>query len=85
MCIKRSKLHGMQLVWKRQFYWSNQQNGSQESCYRTFDVPKDSLRRRLQRLEKSNTGDNTGILHKKIIGRFPNVLSEGQEEELKNI
>ena len=28
---------------------------------RTFDVPKDSLRRRLQKLEKSNTGDNTDI------------------------
>ena len=28
---------------------------------RTFDVPKDSLRRRIQKLEKSNTGDNTDI------------------------
>ena len=28
---------------------------------RTFDVPKDSLRRRLQKLEKSNTGDNNDI------------------------
>ena len=50
---------------------------------RTFDVPKDSLRHRLQKLEKSNTGDNTDIIHKKILGRFGNVLSESQEEELK--
>ena len=50
---------------------------------RTFDVPKDSLRRRLQKLEKSNTGDNTDIIHKQLLGRFGNVLSESQEEELK--
>ena len=28
-----------------------------------FDVPKDSFRGRLQKLEKSNTGDNTDIIH----------------------
>ena len=50
---------------------------------RTFDVAKDSFRRRLQKLEKSNTGDNTDIIHKQILGRFGNVLSESQEEELK--
>ena len=50
---------------------------------RTFDVPKDSLRRRLQKLEKSNTGDNNDIVHKKLLGWFQNVLSESQEEELK--
>ena len=50
---------------------------------RTFDVPKDSFRRRLQKLEKSNTGDNTDIIHKQLLGRFGNVLSESQEEELK--
>ena len=50
---------------------------------RIFDVPKASLRRRLQKLEKSNTGDNTDIIHKKLLGRFRNVLSESQEEELK--
>ena len=50
---------------------------------RTFDVAKDSFRRRLQKLEKSNTGDNTDIIHKQLLGRFGNVLSESQEEELK--
>ena len=50
---------------------------------RTFDVPKDSLRRRLQKLEKSNTGDNTDIIPKQLLGRFGNVLPESQEEELK--
>ena len=50
---------------------------------RTFDVPKDSLRHRLQKLEKSNTGDNTGIIHKQLLGKFGNVLPESQEEELK--
>ena len=50
---------------------------------RTFDVPKDSFRRRLQKLEKSNTGDNTDITHKQLPGRFGNVLCESQEEELK--
>ena len=48
----------------------------------TFDVPKDSFRQRLQKLEKSNTGDNTDIIHKQLLGRFGNVLSESQEEEL---
>ena len=46
-------------------------------------MPKDSFRRRLQKLEKSNTGDNTDIIHKQLLGRFGNVLSESQEEELK--
>ena len=32
---------------------------------RTFDVPKDSLRCSLQKLEKSNTVDNTNIIHKR--------------------
>ena len=41
---------------------------------RTFDASKDSLRRRLQKLEKSNTGDNTDIIHKKLLARFRNVL-----------
>ena len=50
---------------------------------RTFDVAKDSFRCRLQKLEKSNTGDNTDIIHKQLLGRFGNVLSESQEEELK--
>ena len=50
---------------------------------RTFNVPKDSLRPRLQKLEKSNTGDNTDIIHKQLLGRFGNVLSESQEVELK--
>ena len=50
---------------------------------RTFDVPKDSLRCRLQKLEKSNTDDNTDIIHKKLLGRFRNVLSESPEEELE--
>ena len=50
---------------------------------RTFDVPKDSFRRRLQKLEKSNTGDNTDIIPKQLLGRFGNVLPESQEEELK--
>ena len=50
---------------------------------RTFDVPKDSLRCRLQKLEKSNTGDNTDIIPKQLLGRSGNVLSESQEEELK--
>ena len=50
---------------------------------RTFDVSKNSLRRRLQKLEKSNIGDNTYIIHKKVLGRFRNVLYESQEEELK--
>ena len=31
---------------------------------RTFDVPKDSFRRKLQELEKSNRDDNTDIIHK---------------------
>ena len=47
---------------------------------RTFYVPKDSFRRRLQKLEKSNTGDNYYIIHKQLPGRFGNVLSESQEE-----
>ena len=47
---------------------------------RTFDVPKESLRRRLQKLEKSNTGNNTDIIHKRLLGRFRNVLSESQED-----
>ena len=42
---------------------------------RTFDTLKDSLSRRLQKLEKSNTGDNTDIIHKKLLARFRNVLS----------
>ena len=46
-------------------------------------MPKDSLRRRLQKPEKSNTGDNTDIIHKQLFGRFGNVLPESQEEELK--
>ena len=50
---------------------------------RTFDFANDSFRRRLQKLEKSNTGDNTDIIHKQLLGRFGNVLSESQEEELK--
>ena len=50
---------------------------------RTFDVLKDSFRRRLHKLEKSNTGDNTDITHKQLPGRFGNVLCESQEEELK--
>ena len=50
---------------------------------RTFDMPKDSLRRRLQKLEISNSGDNTDIIHKQLLGRFGNVLSESEEEELK--
>ena len=50
---------------------------------RTFDVPKDFFRRRLQKPEKSNTGDNTDIINKQLLGRFGNVLSESQEEELK--
>ena len=29
----------------------------------TFDVQKESFRRRLQKLEKNNTGDNTDIIH----------------------
>ena len=49
----------------------------------TFDMPKDSLRRRLQKLEISNSGDNTDIIHKQLLGRFGNVLSESEEEELK--
>ena len=51
---------------------------------RTFDIPKDSLRRRLQNLEKSwYTGDNADIIHKQLLGRFGNVLSESQEKELR--
>ena len=50
---------------------------------RIFDVSKDSFRRRLQKLGKSNTGDNTDIIHKQLLCRFGNVLSESQEEELK--
>ena len=50
---------------------------------RRFDVAKDSFRRRLQKLEKNNTGDKTDIIHKQLLGRFGNVLSESQEEELK--
>ena len=50
---------------------------------RTFDVPKDSLRCRLQKLEKSNTDDNTDIIHKKLLVRFRNVLSGSPEEELE--
>ena len=50
---------------------------------KTFNVSKDSLRRRLQKLEKSNTGDNTDIIPKQLLGRFGNVLSQNQEEELK--
>ena len=46
-------------------------------------MPKNSFRRRLKKLEKSNTGDNTDIIHKQLLGRFGNVLSESQEEELK--
>ena len=52
---------------------------------KTFDVPKDFFRRRLQKLEESNTGDNTDIIHKQLLGIFGNVLSESQEEELKII
>ena len=51
--------------------------------FRTFDVPKDSLRRRLQKLEKSNTDDNTDNIRIQLLGRFQNVLSGSQEEELK--
>ena len=51
---------------------------------RTFDVPKDSLRRRLQKLEKSNTDDNTDIIHKKLLGRFRNVLSERRVGKVYN-
>ena len=40
---------------------------------RTFDFANDSIRRRLQKLEKSNTGDNTNIIHKQLLGRFGNV------------
>ena len=43
---------------------------------RTFDVAKDSLRRKLQKLEKSNTGGNTNIITKRLLGRFGNLLSE---------
>ena len=51
--------------------------------FRTFDVPKDSLRRRLQKLEKSNTDDNTDNIRIQLLGRFQNVLPGSQEEELK--
>ena len=50
---------------------------------RTFDVTKDSFRRRLKKLEKSNTGDISDIINKQLLSRFGNVLPEGQEEELK--
>ena len=57
--------------------------GPRKAC-RTFDVPKDSLRRRLQKLEKSNTDDNTDIIHKKLLGRFRNVLSERRVGKVYN-
>ena len=50
---------------------------------RTFDVPRDSFRGRLQKLEKSNTRVNADIIHKQLLGRFGNVLPESQEEELQ--
>ena len=34
---------------------------------RTFNVAKDSFRRRLQKLEKSNTDDNTDITYKQLL------------------
>ena len=37
---------------------------------RTFDVPKDSFRRKLQELEKSKRDDNTDIIHKQLLGRI---------------
>ena len=49
---------------------------------RTLDVLKDSLRLKLQKLEKSKAGNNTDIIPKELLGRFGNVLSESQKEEL---
>ena len=52
---------------------------------RTFDVPKGSLRRIPQVYTGVDvyTGDNTDIIHKKLLGQFQNVLSESQKEELE--
>ena len=46
-------------------------------------MPKDSLRRRLHKPEKSNTGDNTDIIQKKLLGRFQNLLSEKPKRRVK--
>ena len=79
MCVKRSKLHGM----KAAILAVKTNKMGLRKAARTFDVPKDYLRRRLQELEKTNTGDNTDIIHKRLLDRFRNVLSESREEELK--
>ena len=68
MSVKPSKLHGMKLEWKRQFLHSK---------------PTKWVSGKLLKLEKSNTGGNTDIIHRQLLGRFGNVLSESQEEELK--
>ena len=44
---------------------------------------KEAILAQTKKLGKSNTGDNTDIIPKQLLGRFGNVLSENQEEELK--
>lgn len=44
---------------------------------RSFDAPKDSLRGRTNKLKHAN-------IHKNLLGRFRNVLSESQKLELEH-
>ena len=50
---------------------------------RTFDVPKDTLRTRINKLKHAVPNDNTLNIYRNLVGRFCNVLSESQELELK--
>ena len=50
---------------------------------RTFDVPKDTLRTRINKLKHAGPNDNTLNIYRNLVGRFCNVLSESQELELK--
>ena len=50
---------------------------------RTYDVPKDSLRRRVNKLKHVGPNDAILDIHKNLLGRFHNILSVSQELELK--
>ena len=51
---------------------------------RTFNVPNDSLRRRIHKLKHAGPNNNILDIYINLLGRFRNVLSESQELELKH-
>lgn len=50
---------------------------------RTFDVPNDSLRWRINKLKHAGPNNNILDIYINLLGRFRNVLSESQDLELK--